>query len=442
MAGLSAIAFLSLVSAIGPCFFLHLGLFLAGLGILKVFRPQDCDDAKSLRRAYIVGYVLRFTAIVLMHHFSADGMFMPDERGYDGEGNYLAFALPYLTFKQLPGILGTTHVAYPVLIGLMYSFAGNAILSAKLLNAFFGAMLAPVLYWLASELRTSDAALPRRAAWLAALFPFDIAWSAYLLRDVVLELFFTLLLACSVSAIKRRSWGLVCLILPLAFLMDSLRFYAVLIWAGAATLGVIAWLAHRYGKTNRRSWWRWFLGITIGGVLLLTAVFPVLESRFPAIHFLALSVRVLGESGGDTKVLVFSASPVFIITAFRAVLTYMFSPVPWIFWGGAVLTDYVLYPGMLLIYGLFPFFAIGLWRMLRSLDPAQVFVVAAFLLHAMIEIYVFQSGTRQRVMSDSVFLLCAAAGWSLRAKFPRGIPWAYAFVALVALSQTVVKVFS
>jgi hypothetical protein len=421
---------------------LHVVLFLLGLGLIKLSTSRNNEnDRGALFSAYVLAYVARVAVIVLLHLISPDGLFMLDDRAYNEQATYLAGILPDVNISDVQAELETQHVAYPFIVGLTYLIGGHSILSAKLLNAFFGALLVPVLYWLTAELGEPDSGLPRRVAWLAALFPFDIAWAAFLMRDTILEFVFTLLLACTLAGLKQRSYMLIGCATSLLYLMNFFRFYATYVWCGAVLLAGIAWLSRKANHAQPPRAWLWFIGINITGLVLLSVVFPFFENFFPSMRLFSASLEILANSP-DAKLLVFSFTPGYVSSLVRAILVYFFSPVPLVLWGGAALTDYVLYPGMFVLYVLFPFFAVGLWRLVRGLDPLKVFLISAFVLHAAVEIYVFQSGTRQKVMTDGIFLLCAAVAWPDRHALSKKLQLAYATLLFVALSQMAIKAFT
>jgi hypothetical protein len=417
---------------------LHLVLFLLGLGIIYLFRPRKSGETASLAWSYVVGYLIRFGVILLLHAFSRDGTFMLDDRGYDEQGRYLAHVLPALNAADLPYQLGTQHVAYPVIVGLVYFIGGHSILSAKLLNAFFGALLSPVIYWLCSELGSDDSGLPRRAAWLAAVFPFDIAWSGFLLRDTILELLFTFLLAATVAGIKRGSYLFVGVVALTLYAINLFRFYAVFVWAGAFALAGAAWIARRIASQNDNRSWFYFLGMVSAGVLLFSLSLPWLVHQFQFFRVLVLQVAGLGE-GGDATPLSFAFNLGFVSSFGRAVFVYIFGPFPWVFWGIDDPINFISYPGMYVIFALFPFFAVGFWKTVRDLEPVKIFLMGTFVLHGLIEIYVFQGAPRQRMMTDGIFLLCTAIAWPMRHRFAQKTRLTYAALVLIAVGHTLLR---
>jgi len=73
------------------------------------------------------------------------------------------------------------------------------------------------------------------------------------------------------------------------------------------------------------------------------------------------------------------------------------------------------------------------------MDPLNVFLVAAFVLHGLIEIYVFQGAPRQRMMTDSIFILVSAAGLPLRHQLTQKIKLTYAGFCLIAIGHTALR---
>jgi hypothetical protein len=423
--------------------FLHAGLFVLGLAVIWLFRRRTKSDTGSLMWAYILAYFIRFIFILALHVFSRDGLFLLDDRNYNDQGRYLAHVLPALNLassSDLTNQLGTHHVAYPLIVGFVYFVGGLSILSAKLLNAFVGAVFAPVIYWLSSALGRDDRGLPLRAAWIAAVFPFDIAWAGFLLRDTILEVVFTCLLAATVAFLRQRSYLFLGLTLLTLYIIDSFRFYAVFVWAGAMTVAALAWLARRIASRFKGNHWVYFGGITAVGVCLVTMSLPLLLRQFQFVRIVALQIAGLGE-GGDATPLSFGLNLGFLASLFGAVFAYFLGPFPWVFWGNADPINYLFYPGMYVIYALFPFFVAGFWKMIRGLDPTNIFLVAAMVLHGLIEIYVFQGASRQRMMTDAVFILCAAVAWPARQRFAARTRLAYASLILIAAGHTILRAF-
>lgn len=115
----------------------------------------------------------------------------------------------------------------------------------------------------------------------------------------------------------------------------------------------------------------------------------------------------------------------------KATLVYQLGPFPWVFSGVGL--GILFYPGMYLIYALLPFFLLGFAKLARELDGCRAFVLAALLLHAVAEIFMYQAGERQRITVDALFIMCAAVGWSGRSGRWRFV--AASYVGLLAFAM-------
>ena len=127
----------------------HLTLFASGLVTVWIIAPAG--EKRAFVAIYVIGYVLRLLAIVLVHQISLSGLIFADDRGYDEQARYLAsdWSLSNLNFASAE--LGTTHTGYPILLSTLYAFLGPSVFSAKVLSALFGALTAPVAFFLAAE---------------------------------------------------------------------------------------------------------------------------------------------------------------------------------------------------------------------------------------------------------------------------------------------------
>jgi hypothetical protein len=124
----------------------------------------------------------------------------------------------------------------------------------------------------------------------------------------------------------------------------------------------------------------------------------------------------------------------FVMQFSKGCVVYMLGPFPWVFHG----VDWIgmlFYPGMYITYIGLPFFLIGCVQLWKNRKWAGYLILFCFLFHALVEILVYQAGERQRMMTDSIFVICAALGWYQRATYRRFIPATYAGLAIFALAQ-------
>jgi len=214
------------------------------------------------------------------------------------------------------------------------------------------------------------------------------------------------------------------------YILSKFRFYAVTTWAAALVLALLAWLAWRIVPDDPRRRWKIFACTLLALGLLLAVSWTFLVQRITAFGEIVMAAEVF--RGHDVyQLLVPAPSLGYLVALARASILYSFGPTAWIFWDIAPI-GLVFYPGMYVIYALLPFFLIGVWRLVRELRPAVIFVLAPLLLHALVEIHLYQAGERQRMMMDAPFILCAAVGWQFRSEYPRAVRYVYiAFTVLV-----------
>ena len=418
-------------------FLIHLTLFAIGILVVAVFGRRTGGNRRHLLAAFTVGYVARLSTLILLSsYFSVSGLFLLDDRGYDNQA--MAMAFPFGSISMLQYQIGTFHVGYPLLLAWFYSLVGHSVFSARLLNAFFGAATVPVAFFLAREV-TEDDRIARMALWLTALFPYDIAWSGFLLKDTVLLFLVTTAILFAVLAIKRRS--LVCLTIYAGMLLLTtlFRFYTATTLLLAFIAAVAAYLVHKLVQRNDQ---RWVVFSTFC-VLLLAAGWRILlwfmQHTILGNEFSTADIATNLTNSGYSP-LVFSFSLHYLLSIVHATIVYFLGPFPWIFWGVDKL-NYMFYPGMYLIYVLFPFFVLGLWRIARQLDPLKVFIVIILLAHTSLEIYAYQSGERQRMMTDVLFIICAAIGWHSKIKNEGVIRLGYFGLVLLMCGQLYTQLF-
>lgn len=417
---------------------LHLLLFVAGAcAILLVFRNSD-SNRNEILAAYVVAYLARVIATLAIHPYSPDGLFFFDDRGYDQQAGLLAFS-PTMSLSLMQSQLSTFHIGYQLLISLLYKIGGHSVLSAEMLNALFGAATVPIAYCLTLEI-VDDVRTARIVLWTSTLFLFDIAWSAFLLKDTALLFLVTAACLCAVRALRRHSSvSLACFGL-LTILICLFRFYAATALIIAFEVAVVAWIVERSARFASH---RWPAFIVISGVLAAAGwrLFSWLGSHTVmgddvSIGQINHALRVAGFNP-----LIFSPSAAFVGRVLTAAVVYFLAPFPWIFWGNVDRFNFIVYPGMYLVYILFPFFVAGVWQFVRQLDPAAIFVVMVILLHAAVEMYAYQGAERQRMMTDALFVICAAVGWRLRYRTPVLVHAVYGTLVLVMCCRMATEIF-
>lgn len=409
----------------------HCALLGAASAVIYIAAGADHPDRKLLLRAFFIAYALRFFLVIVWHAFSADGLFFLDDVTYDAQATALVASVPVSELGNAASYLGTSHVAYPVLLSCLYRWLGHSVLCATLLNALFGAAIAPVAYWATYEL-TRDRTPARTALWISTFFFYEVGWALFLMRDTILLFFFSLSIAALVSFIRRRSLGMLAIASFSLVLLAELRFYSVYILVASAAVASFLWL---FPDTPRAR----LIGLTsaiilaiVAGVVFLGVATPDLGENIPVAGDLLLKADAF-QAKDVFQLLIPSASLKYVGGLAMGALRYSFHPLAWVFWDIEWIGT-VFYPGMYVIYFFLPMFFVGLWIALRELKPLAVLFFSPLLLHALVQIHLYQGGDRQRMMVDMLFVTAAAIGWQHRAEFRKAIRLIYAgFFAIVGL---------
>jgi len=215
---------------------------------------------------------------------------------------------------------------------------------------------------------------------------------------------------CLVRLGKTHRFGFLLAGFGLSLVLQRFRFYSIAVLLLAGLTGVAVAVTRRLFRLRhaRIAVAVLVLCVAIGGASLAAAHYG---ETVTALSVYARGVETV-DAAGQT-LLWFTPELGFVRDFLKAAFVYQLGPFPWIF-SGVDIGGTMFYPGMYLIYALFPFFLLGFTDLARELDGCRAFALSAWLLHALVEIFLNQSGGRQRIMVDALFICCAAAGWSRR----------------------------
>jgi hypothetical protein len=418
------------LSNFNPHLVLHLALFAAGLAITCAAAPRE--DAPTLLAAYVSAYLLRVVTIVIVQQLAPGGLILLDDRAYDEQARYMAsgWSLPNLAYAASD--LGTSHTGYPILLGSLYGLLGPSVTSAKFLNAFFGALTVPVTYSLAIEVCGNRNAA-RTAAWLTAVFLYDAMWAGFLLKDSILLCLFTTTVLCLVRFGKTHRLTPLVAGCGLLLLLQLFRFYSVAVLALAGLTGLVVFATRdRLPRSLHGRIAIAVLGVGVaaaGGWLVMVHYGDAIDT------FSAYARAIEHFDASGYTLLRFTPDLAFVQQFLKAALVYQLGPFPWVFSGVGL--GILFYPGMYLIYALLPFCLLGFGKLARELDGCRAFVLAAWLLHAVVEIFMYQAGERQRITVDALFITCAAVGWSGRSGKWRFVAATYGALLALAIAHII-----
>jgi len=418
-----------LVSGLNTHIIIHAGLFIGSL--LVTYYCTRREDADLIARIFVMGYVIRVVGILAIHYMSPHGFLALDDRAYDDEARFIASNLSLNMVRNAAAYIGSAHTAYPIVIAMLYKAAGTSVLSAKLLNAIFGALCIPVAYRLAAELSNKQIGIT--AAWICSFFLFDIAWSSYLLKDTLLLVLFTAAVLVIVQLYKKNYFINIGLLIILLYVVYYLRIYAIAVLMSAAVFAVAIEGARKIGKSGGAQ----AIILAIVGLTLIEVagtIFDKYSDKNSFLRWYRVSMKLF-DASGQFKLLHFALSTEFVTKLAHGCVSYLLAPRAWIF-ANAPFAQVMFYPGMYVIYFCLPLFLLGSARLFLQRSWAATFVLLCYVVYAAVEIYMYQSGGRQRMMTDVIFIVCAAIGWHMRdahVKFVRLVYLALLYIAIVEL---------
>jgi 4-amino-4-deoxy-L-arabinose transferase-like glycosyltransferase len=218
-----------------------------------------------VRKPLIAAFALR-AAFALVHYYIVP---LPDSQA------------DALTFERLAaewaehGFVGMWHqfrtgaYLYPWLISVVYSLVGRSPLTAQAINVFFGSLIVRNVYLIAKQFW--DDKVSTRAAWVAAVFPTLVLYSAITMREVAIV--FPLTLSVFYFLRWLREERPTNMVKALAACGISVAFHTgvvvvILVMAlGAVFRWLRALLAARTSLVLKRGFVLGFIAIGIGAIL-------------------------------------------------------------------------------------------------------------------------------------------------------------------------------
>ncbi|MDX6581819.1 MAG: hypothetical protein QOI10_1003 [Solirubrobacterales bacterium] len=388
------------------------GLALAAAVYFLVTRARNAGMLGPL----VVGALLRLGVMLIAHQGSLSlgegGFLQLDDATYAIQAQDLAAHWRAGQFIDPAGPVGSYQFGFPVLIGAVYALVGSQLLAAKLVNVLAGAATVVVTGLIGKHVLGEAAG--RRVAWLVALAPGVVWWSAPLFKEAVA----TLLVAGAILAILRlpRSWPVLSVLFAILLVVRSPSALVL-----AACLAISLLLAARQADTPIA--WK---PIAIGGLagigVIGVGIFLLSSGHVgPLINNYTGTLRSMFHryQGGNA-----AAIPVDTVKSFL-------TPIPWAFDLGTRSWDRGLYPGMWVWYAVYPLAAVGCWRLRRRPE------LALLALTILLTILVTSSSSgfifRQRSTVEPLILVLACAGLS---SWRMGARLGSAGLAVVAVAAT------
>jgi peptidoglycan/LPS O-acetylase OafA/YrhL len=380
-------------------------LLLFAIGAFALFVVRRAKS-HGLLAPVLVGFALRLV-VMLIAHFSSRSLgdrgilVLDDETYFRGAQKLAAF----WSAGQAPDparvdILGTYQFGYQLFLGVLFTLGTSSILLGKLVNVLIGAANVLIVALLGGRVLGERWKL--RAAWVTALAPSLVWWSAPLLKEALATMLVALgLLAITYLPRPRAVAGLAAVLAFLLILRGPAAF-ALVVGAGIAI--AIAGRAVE-GKWLSRPLLR-FSAILVGGLVVVAVVVSRgnLHNLYDQYNLVVHRMIHQYQGGNPARV---------PYDAIKSLVT----PLPWVFDRGTENWDRGLYPGVWLLFCALPLAAMGAWRLRRSPETWAMMGTAATALtiNSITSGFVF----RQRSMIEPVILLLALAGirsWRMAAR--------------------------
>jgi 4-amino-4-deoxy-L-arabinose transferase-like glycosyltransferase len=379
--------------------------------------------AHGILVAVVVGLALRLVVMLIAHAGSVDlgdhGFLFVDDQTYFSRASRLVDLWQSGRFPDPSrhDIFGTYQFGYELFLAGIFALGTKSVLLGKLVNVLVGGITVYVVARLGGRLLGKQAQV--RAAWLAALAPSLVWWSAPLVKEALATLL-VCLGVLAVTALPRTS-AVATLGAVLAALVLVRPTAAVALFVGAAVALAVV------GKQAGRGWVTRPLLVRTAGLLAALALLGLLVSRghvsgFVHAYSSTIDRMVHVHQGGNLARVPYDA------------VKSLVTPLPWVFDSGTRNWDRALYPGMWLLLCAYPLAAAGAWRLRRHPEAALLVAtaIAAVLVNAFTAGFVF----RQRSMIEPLVLLLALAGapsWPVAGQY---VSAALAVVAVVAGVQS------
>jgi hypothetical protein len=200
------------------------------VGLALVRRSFRADERRFLLGLFLAAFGLRVVAAVVSHFvlvsLGRGGFLLLDDRAYDK----LGWTLAGLWMGIFPGVRESDEyllVNYTYLVAIVYYLMGYSLLTAKMLNVAFGALLAVVVYAIGAEILSRRAA--RVAAVITAFFPSLVAWSVLNLKDILVVLLTAATVLGLLRYARRHEWWALVLALTAFLGLENLRQFAFFI---------------------------------------------------------------------------------------------------------------------------------------------------------------------------------------------------------------------
>jgi Dolichyl-phosphate-mannose-protein mannosyltransferase len=347
------------------------------------------EERRFLLQLFIMGLLLRVLLGGLIYRFELQGFFGGDAFTYDAYGYLLARSWQYgSVFAEewfTAGGGGGWGMIY--LVAAIYTVVGRNMLAVQFFNAVAGAATTPVIFLCAQHI-FRNIKVSRTSAYLVALYPSLILWSSQGLKDGPIIFLLALSMLATLKLGEKLSLKYFVILVSALFGILALRFYIfymlVAAIGGTFIVGTKAFSAQSLVR-------QFLIVVGMGLALTFLGVSQTASVQFEnyanleAVQHSRATQSRLATSGFANDVDVSTTSGA--LTAIPVGLIYLlFAPFPWQLFN---LRQSITLPEMIVWWGAFPLFILGLWftikYRLRQVLPILIFTVMLTLAYALVQ---------------------------------------------------------
>jgi hypothetical protein len=347
------------------------------------------EERRFLLQLFIMGLVLRVLVGGLIYRFEWQSFFGGDAFTYDAYGYLLARSWQYgSVFAEewfTAGGGGGWGMIY--LVAAIYTVVGRNMLAVQFFNAVAGAATTPVIFLCAQQI-FGNIKVSRTSAYLVALYPSLILWSSQGLKDGPIIFLLALSMLATLKLGEKLSLKYFVILVSALFGILALRFYIfymlVAAIGGTFIVGTKAFSAQSLVR-------QFLIVVGMGLALSFLGVSQTASVQFDnyanldAVQHSRSTQSRLATSGYGEDVDVSTTSGA--LSAIPIGLIYlMFAPFPWQLLN---LRQSITLPEMIIWWGAFPLFILGLWfaikYRLRQVLPILIFTVMLTLAYALVQ---------------------------------------------------------
>jgi 4-amino-4-deoxy-L-arabinose transferase-like glycosyltransferase len=373
----------------------------------------------NLLAPVIAGLSVRLVVMLVAQLTSGHGgAFYLDDAGYSREAALIAhqWLEGHVINPSSYQYAGSLAFGYQTMVASIFLLTGKSMVAGKLINVLLGTTTVLLVGLLSGRLFGTSTM--RRAAWLMALIPTSIWWSAVLLKESLVA---ALVVGAMLALLYWPRRGAV-----VAFV---LAIGALAVTRSPAVLAVTVTALSAFGlgaiQQRRTIDFRAALTYLILACLALLVGLVAFSAGHPGttLHQIGHILGHLGLEQHHGAAGVAAAIPKSLV-----------SPYPWVFTQATRTWDRALYPGMWVWYALLPTAMMGVWRLRRRAEVLLFALPVGTLLafNAFTVGYTF----RQRSTIEPFLLLLVMVGADSWRWIARRAAMGYLLVALLATVQS------